>query len=126
MTDITTLMNTYRECSRNLACGLNLVWFEFSTDTKRNYLGKEPGGTETEVRSAWSLLGFINCALEQAHQSNHIHRYDLQCVCAGLHVMPPCASIGLSGNRFGPTMAERVPRYPGSSMSRRMPQRRKP
>ena len=56
----TLYLNTYL-CVDHLACGLNLVWFEFSTDTKRKYLGEEPGGTETEVRSAWSLLGFINC-----------------------------------------------------------------
>jgi RHS repeat-associated protein len=56
----TLYLNTFL-CVDHLACGLNLVWFEFSTSTKKEYLGAESGGTETIVKGAWSLGGFVTC-----------------------------------------------------------------
>jgi RHS repeat-associated protein len=49
-------LNTYL-CTDKLPCGLSISWFEFSVDTKKNYLGEEPGGTETTTTSR-QLLGY--------------------------------------------------------------------
>jgi hypothetical protein len=52
-------LNTFL-CVDHLACGLNLVWFEFSIDKKTYKLGEKPGGTETFVRSVWAHDG-LDC-----------------------------------------------------------------
>ena len=58
----TLYLNTFL-CVDHLACGLNLVWFEFSLDTKKKYLGEEPGGTETTTKTR-QLLGYENEILD--------------------------------------------------------------
>jgi RHS repeat-associated protein len=53
----TTLYLNRFLCVDHLACGLNLMWFEFSLDTKKQYVGEEPGGTEPGTVSK-RVLGY--------------------------------------------------------------------
>jgi hypothetical protein len=63
----TTLYLNRFLCVDHLACGLDLKWFEFSLDTKKQYVGEEPGGTEPSTVSKRILaydsefLDDVNC-----------------------------------------------------------------
>jgi RHS repeat-associated protein len=56
--ETTRYLNAYL-CIDQLPCGSNLVWFEFNVDTKKRYLGEEPGGTEPTTTSRL-LQGYDN------------------------------------------------------------------
>lgn len=60
-------LNTYL-CTDKLPCGVSFSWFEFSLDTKKNYLGEEPGGTETATTSR-QVLGYESEFLDQVYCS---------------------------------------------------------
>jgi len=68
----TMYLNTYL-CVDHLACGLNLVWFDFNVDTKKRYVGDEPGGTEKNTTSRW-VLGYDSDFLDwmYCHQSGMV------------------------------------------------------
>jgi RHS repeat-associated protein len=62
-------LNRYR-CVDNV-CGHTLTWFEFSLDTKKKYLGEEPGGTEP-FDARRPVLGWDNGELlDQVYCTKH-------------------------------------------------------
>jgi len=61
----------------------------------------------SKIQKTFITFGVFWLSLEQAHQRNHIHRYDLQCICAWFHELSGEDSSCDSGRNLGNDSSQR-------------------